>query len=116
VWPFGPDWGVWGGLIAGLFWTVFWVALIVVAVILVRRELPNLQGRFGGAPAVRLLEERYARGEISREEFLERRKVLMQPPAPAAPPPQEPGSQPTEEIAGEDSSGAEPTQPLPPPP
>jgi len=29
-----------------------------------------------GVPAVRLLEERYARGEIGREDFIERRAVL----------------------------------------
>ena len=32
--------------------------------------------RASGGPAVRLLEERYARGEITREEFLDRRDVL----------------------------------------
>jgi uncharacterized membrane protein len=34
--------------------------------------------RASGGPAVRLLEERYARGEITREEYLERRNVLSE--------------------------------------
>lgn len=108
MWPFGPDWGLWGGLFAGLFWTVFWVALIVIVVLLLRRELPNLQDRFGASPALRMLEERYAKGEITREEFLERRAVLMQP-SPRPPPPQT-----TEDTAPDDPGGAAPTQPIPP--
>jgi putative membrane protein len=97
----GPDWGWVGALIA----LAFWIGIIVLAVFLLRGELPRLQDRFGGgSPALRLLEERYAKGEISREEFLERRAVLAQPP----PPP--PAQEPTQE-----SSAAEPTEPLPPP-
>jgi uncharacterized membrane protein len=53
---------------------VFWIlpiALIVLVVWLVRTTT-----RVSRGPAVRLLEGRYARGEITREEFLERRGVL----------------------------------------
>jgi uncharacterized membrane protein len=48
-----------------------WILLIVLIVRAMRTT-----ARDPHAPAVRLLEERYARGEISREEFLERRAVL----------------------------------------
>jgi putative membrane protein len=100
MWWWGPDWGWLGALIGVLFW----IGIIVLVVFLLRGELPRLQDRLGGSPALRLLEERYAKGEISREDFLERRAVLAQPPAPpAAQEPQEP-------------SAAEPTEPLPPPP
>lgn len=103
MWWWGPDWGWIGGLIAA----AFWIGVVVLAVILLRGELPRLQDRFGGSPALRLLEERYARGEISREEFLERRQVLAQSPPPPVPQPT------TEEDRG--PGGAEPTEQLPPP-
>jgi putative membrane protein len=93
MWWWGPDWG-WVGILIG---ALFWIGIIVLAAYLLRGELPGLHDRFGGSPALRLLEERYARGEISREEFLERRAVLSH----SAPPEEPPGS--------------EPTQPLPPP-
>jgi putative membrane protein len=94
----GPGWGLFWGLI----WAAFWIAaIIIVAVWLLRGDFNRVQHRFGGPPALRLLEERYARGEISREEFLERRAVLLQPPPqPPAEPPQPP---------------VEPTEPIPPP-
>jgi uncharacterized membrane protein len=63
----------------------FWVVVLVVAIVLLRREPP---GRYGpGHPsALRTLEERYARGEIAREEFIERRAVLLGHPTPTQPP------------------------------
>jgi putative membrane protein len=81
---------------------VFWVVVIVAAILLLRREVPNIRWPSGPSPALRLLEERYARGEISREEFLERRAVLLssqQPPPPAA-------------SGASEGQGEEPTQPL----
>jgi putative membrane protein len=101
----GPGWG----LFMGLIWLVFWVAVILLAVWLLRGELPRLQHRFGDPPALRLLEERYARGEISRDEFLERRAVLLQPPPGAEAPPQPP---PGGSAGGSTEAG--PTQPIPP--
>lgn len=73
---FGP-W-VWGsGWLAGLIGTIFWIGLIVVAIVLLRRELPDLRLGPRVPPAVRVLEERYARGEITRQEYFERRAVLL---------------------------------------
>jgi putative membrane protein len=85
-----------GGYMMGAGW--FWmpvmliaVALIVVGVILLIRGLGSGRpsdrsgeatgvapqpGRDSGA-ALRVLEERYARGEIDREEFLRRRSYLL---------------------------------------
>ena len=94
-WWGGPGW------LFGLGNAIFWVALIVVAVLLLRRELPHVRWPESQPPALRLLEERYARGEISREEFLERRAVLSGAGAPA-PPPQGAGP----------AGPQEPTQPL----
>jgi uncharacterized membrane protein len=72
--PLGSGGGlaiVWG-LTGALLW-ILPVALIVLVVWRVRTPARAVRG-----PAVRLLEERYARGEITREEFLERRAVLGQ--------------------------------------
>jgi putative membrane protein len=65
-------------LLAFLFWGVtgalFWILPIALIVLVVWRMRTTAAPSRG--PAVRLLEERYARGEITREEFLERRAVL----------------------------------------
>lgn len=66
----------WGGLaiVGGFVGIAFWILLIAVIVLLARGT--RTPAPVSGGPAVRLLEERYARGEISREDFLERRTVL----------------------------------------
>jgi putative membrane protein len=95
-------------IFVGFLWLAFWVAVVVVVVGLLRgRSRPALGGS-ALTPALHLLEERYARGEISREEFLERRAVLQgvspnvppPPPAAHADPPAEPppGTEPTDEL------------------
>lgn len=65
-------------LLAFLFWGVmgalFWILPIALIVLVVWRTRTTAAPSQG--PAVSLLEERYARGEITREEFLERRAVL----------------------------------------
>jgi putative membrane protein len=106
IWWWGSGWGWVGGLVSG----VFWIAIIVLAVILLRRELPYLHAgdRRGSSPALRLLEERYARGEIDREEFLHRREVLLQGSRPTVPPPPP--------DAGRRGEPGEPTEQLPPAP
>lgn len=62
----------------GLMGVVFWILLIGLIVLLARSV--RTSPRAPGEPAIRLLEERYARGEITREEFLERRTVLESSP------------------------------------
>lgn len=52
----------------------FWILLIALIVLLVRGT--RTTSTASGGPAVHVLEERYARGEITREDFLERRAVL----------------------------------------
>ena len=76
------EWG-WGHMMAGGFMMVlFWAAVIGLVVLLVRALSGSARGDAmpGGpsrATALDILEERYARGEISREEFSERREVLL---------------------------------------
>ncbi len=60
-------------IFGGLLGLAFWILLIALIVALARG-----MGSAARGPGVGLgvLEERYARGEITREEFLERRAVL----------------------------------------
>lgn len=67
-----------GGFMA--LWSLLFLALLVVGVILLVRALWDRTAP-SGAPdrassALRILEERFARGEIDREEFEERRRAL----------------------------------------
>lgn len=73
-WGMHPMWGLWGiGMM--LFMLVFW-GLVVTAIVLGIRWLLQ-QGRSSRPDAaLDILRERYARGEIDREEFLARKRDL----------------------------------------
>lgn len=83
MWGYGPRGGVSGsgwlwGLGVGLGWLsmlAFWGALIVGVVLLVR-WLGVSAGSDREDEALETLRRRYAAGEISHEEYEERRKVL----------------------------------------
>lgn len=82
-------WGMWhdgwGMLGGGLVMLLFWVAVIALVVVLVKRLPGGERERAPERPGLSILEERFARGEIGREEFEEKRKVLFQSPGrPAA--------------------------------
>lgn len=84
----GPMWT--GGWLGMVFMTLFWVAVVVGIVLLVRslsarggqgsQQLGPPQPPEGGqgakSEALQILEGRYARGEIDREEFLRRKGDL----------------------------------------
>jgi putative membrane protein len=73
-----PMWGWWGvwGLGMMVLGFLFWVAVIVALVLgirwLVRQGRPE-----AGDSALEILRQRYARGEINREEFEAKRKDLQ---------------------------------------
>lgn len=54
--------------------TLFWAALVVLAAWAVARVLGN--GRRGPSDALDILERRYARGDIDRDEYERRRRDL----------------------------------------
>jgi putative membrane protein len=57
-----------------LWMALFWVGVVLLGVWAVRQFAPN--NRPTGNRALEILKERYARGEIEREEFESRRRDL----------------------------------------
>lgn len=73
------DGWAWGGGMIGM--GLIWIAVIVVLVLLVRSLWPERRdgggdGGDGKKSALDILEERYARGEIDRQEFERKRRDL----------------------------------------
>jgi putative membrane protein len=72
-----PMWGMWGawGLVMMLMMLVFW-GLIIAGLVLAIRWLMSPSRHAGSDAALDILRQRYARGEIDREEFLARKRDL----------------------------------------
>ena len=70
-WFWGPSWWPWGSLVM----VGFWVAVIVVLAVLFRRLGWPTSGRSDSA--LEILRSRYARGELSREDFETMRRDLV---------------------------------------
>jgi putative membrane protein len=77
-WGMHPMWGLWGiwGLGMMLFMLLFW-ALVITGIVLGIRWLIR-QGRSEVSDsALEILRQRYARGDINREEFEAKRRDLQ---------------------------------------
>jgi putative membrane protein len=69
-----PMWGMWGiGMM--LFMLVFW-GLVAAGIVVAIRWLAQQGKGSRSDAALEILRERYARGEIDREEFLARKRAL----------------------------------------
>ncbi len=70
-------WG-WGHMVVGgLMMLLFWAAVIALIVLIVRWLSGSArEQRPPDRSALEILEERFARGEIEREEFEEKRRLL----------------------------------------
>ena len=79
---FGGMNGGWGMGFGGLFMILFWIVVIVGVVVLVKWVLDQSSADKGSRDksALEILRERYARGEINREEYEQKRRDL-EPPA-----------------------------------
>ena len=81
-WQMGPGMmGGWGmGWFGGIFMIVFWILILVALVFfikwLIRSTGRSQAGPAGGSRALEILKERFARGEIDKAEFEEKKKVL----------------------------------------
>ena len=81
-WNDGGDWG-WGGwLVMVLMMLAFWGLIAAVAIALIRGGLwrqppPAPPSAESGDTAARILDERFARGDIDADEYRTRREVLQ---------------------------------------
>lgn len=83
--------GYWGGDAAGMwmiFHSAFWVllAIALVAGVYVLSRDRSAPKDDEGPTALELLDRRYAKGEIDREDYLQRKKDILETQRPAAPP------------------------------
>lgn len=76
-------WGM-GGF-GGFFMVIFWIVVIIGAVYLIKFLMQNTQnkgdpsdrGRSGNPQPIDILKERYAKGEIDKKEFEEKKRDLL---------------------------------------
>jgi putative membrane protein len=60
------------------FWLLFWILIIVIAYLLIKWLVEQNKTRSAGEKsALDIAKERYARGEITKEEFEEMKKRLV---------------------------------------
>ncbi|GAB4535834.1 MAG: hypothetical protein Fur0020_03430 [Thermodesulfovibrionia bacterium] len=67
----------WGYGFGGIFMILFWVLVIVGIVYLVKLIVGGTKTEERREDAIEILKKRYARGEISKEEFEEKKKDLV---------------------------------------
>lgn len=77
---YGSQMGAWGW-IGGIAMILFWILIVIGLVVMIRFLLARTRAERTGASSHRdaldILKERYAKGEIDREEF-ERKKTDLQ--------------------------------------
>lgn len=73
----GWDWTIGGGLIMGLGMLLVWIIPIGLIVALVVYLVNQNKSTKAPERAIDILESAYARGEISREEYLQKRDDLL---------------------------------------
>ena len=83
MWGYGHDWGMMGGWSGGAFGMIFWplvlIALVAGVIWYVRSPSDGSAGRLlppRRSSGLDILEERYARGEINRDEYLQKKQEI----------------------------------------
>lgn len=73
------DWGAGWWILMAFLMVVFW-GLVIVGIVWLARSLTSGQHGGGGGTALDILDRRLASGEISPEEYRERRAMLSETP------------------------------------
>ncbi len=68
---YGMGYGAW------ILWLLFWILVIIGLVLLIRYLWQGGGARKEEESALEILKKKYARGEISKEEFEEKKKDLL---------------------------------------
>lgn len=88
MWGYGPDWGYmgyggwgWFGVLHMIIWLLI-LALLIAAIVwfartMTQRSSETPQAAARRPPGLDILEERYARGEINRDEYLQKRRDIL---------------------------------------
>jgi putative membrane protein len=79
MWDYGPGWGMGMGGFGVIVWLVI-LAIIIAGVVWFVRSVPQTNNRQPPAerpsPGLEALDERHARGEISRDEYLQKKRDI----------------------------------------
>jgi len=79
-WGHGP-WMMGGygmGWFGGIFMLIFWIAVVIGIVFLIRWLVQSTRGGVGSSEsALEILKRRYAKGEIDKKEFEQKKKDLL---------------------------------------
>jgi putative membrane protein len=81
-WDMGPGMLGWGMLawFAPLMMLIFWIAIILAIIFFIRWLIVSSRSRQSSASqesALEILKKRYARGEVGKEEFEEKKRDLL---------------------------------------
>lgn len=69
--------GFGGGMLGGVFMIIWWGVIIVGSILLIRWIVDQMKRPSGGERSpMDILKERYAKGEINKEEFEAKKKDL----------------------------------------
>jgi len=68
--------GMGGGFMGGIFMLMFWV-LIIIGIVYLVKYLSQNQNKKQDKTPLDILKERYAKGEIDKDEFEKRKKDLI---------------------------------------
>jgi len=75
-WPTNGVWFSIFSFLGPILMLVFWALIIVGAIVLIRWLINQSKNETSGKMPLEILKERYAKGEISREEFEKIKKDL----------------------------------------
>ncbi|MCL5411201.1 MAG: SHOCT domain-containing protein [Patescibacteria group bacterium] len=77
MWDWGNNPIGWIGFGLGwIFMVIFWVLIVIAAIALIRWLLKQGKEEYPKDSALKIIEERYAKGEIDKKEFEEKKKDL----------------------------------------